>query len=186
MPSPRFSRPGDTAVTERCATTFGRSVAPCPGRGKSWVLAMLAPKRGLRVAPVPPKTADLTRPARGRRNMGRSGRRNRHFDRTNEQPRTSWPCRYGYPSLTVGRPMVGETEHASHTEIRTLPRNEFLRKSKAILPAFQIANRHARVQTQDNPHQPVPKGPTVRCTLTANPITRLVTLSHSRFPQSAS
>ena len=32
------------------------------GRVKSWVLAMLAPKRGLRVAPVPPKTADLTRP----------------------------------------------------------------------------------------------------------------------------
>ena len=33
-----------------------------PGRGKSWVLAMLAPKRGLRVAPVPPQAADLTQP----------------------------------------------------------------------------------------------------------------------------
>ncbi len=32
------------------------------GRDKSWGLAMLAPKRSLRVAPVPPKTADLTRP----------------------------------------------------------------------------------------------------------------------------
>jgi hypothetical protein len=125
MPSRRFSRRGDTAVTERCAATFGRSVAPCPRRGKSWVLAMLAPQRGLRVAPVPPKTADLTRPARGRRDNGRSGRRNRRFDRTKEQPRTSWPCRHGYSSLTVRHPMVGETEHASHTEIRTLPPEEF-------------------------------------------------------------
>jgi hypothetical protein len=29
-----------------------------------WVLAMLAPKRGLRVAPVPPRAANLTGPAR--------------------------------------------------------------------------------------------------------------------------
>ena len=43
----------------------GIVVTAAPGRGKSWVLAMLAPKRGLRVAPVPPKTADLPRPARG-------------------------------------------------------------------------------------------------------------------------
>jgi hypothetical protein len=61
------------AVTERRATTNGQSVAPRTGRGKSWVLAMLAPKRGLRVAPVPPKTADLTRPARGRRNDAKVG-----------------------------------------------------------------------------------------------------------------
>jgi len=54
-------------------------VAPRPSRGKSWVLAMLAPKRGLRVAPVPPRAADLTRPACGRRDNGRSGRRNRRF-----------------------------------------------------------------------------------------------------------
>ena len=119
--SPRFSRRWVMAVTDRHASTDGRSLAPHPGRGKSWVLAMLAPKGGLRVAPVPPKTADLTRPARGRRDNGRSGRRNRRFDRTKEQPRTSWPCRHHHPSLTVYHPMVGETENASHTEIRTLP-----------------------------------------------------------------
>ena len=47
-------------------------MAAAPGRGKSWVLAMLAPKWGLRVAPVPPKTADLTRPGAAAR--GISGR----------------------------------------------------------------------------------------------------------------
>ncbi len=31
---------------------------------KLWVLAMLAPKAGLRVAPVPPQAANLTAPAR--------------------------------------------------------------------------------------------------------------------------
>ena len=46
-------------VTDRRATTFGRSVAPRTIRGKSWVLARLAPKRGLRVAPVPPRAAIL-------------------------------------------------------------------------------------------------------------------------------
>jgi len=44
-------------------------MAAAPGRGKSWVLAMLAPKRSLRVAPVPPKTADLTRPGAAARTM---------------------------------------------------------------------------------------------------------------------
>ena len=29
-------------------------------------------------------------------------------------------CRHDHPSLTVVHPMVGETERASHTEIRTL------------------------------------------------------------------
>jgi hypothetical protein len=75
MPSPRFSRRRDTAVTERCATTYRRMMAPCPRRGKSWVLAMLAPKRGLRVAPVPPRAADLTRPACVRRDNGRTASR---------------------------------------------------------------------------------------------------------------
>src|SRR5271156_7053188 len=93
-------------------------------RGKSSVLAMLAPKPGLRVAPVPPKPAELSGRAtenRDRRDNGRSGRRNRRFDRTKEQSRMSWTCRHDHPSLTVGHPMVSETEHASHTEIRTLP-----------------------------------------------------------------
>ncbi|MDE2392021.1 MAG: hypothetical protein KGL65_10480, partial [Rhodospirillales bacterium] len=44
-------------------------MAAVPGRGKSWVLAMLAPTRGLRVAPVPPKTADLTRPGTAARTV---------------------------------------------------------------------------------------------------------------------
>jgi hypothetical protein len=109
------------AVTERCATTSRQTVAPHANRGKSWVLAMLAPRRGLRVAPVPPKAADLTRPTCGCRDDGRSGRRNGRFDRTKEQPGASWPCRHDRPSLTVAHPMVGETDQASHTEIRTLP-----------------------------------------------------------------
>ncbi len=111
-------------MTERCATTPRRSVASRASRGKSWVLAMLATKRRLRVAPVPPKTADLTRLARGRRNNGRSGRRNRRFDRTKEQPRASGPCRHDRPSIPVVHPIVGETDQASHTEIRTTPREQ--------------------------------------------------------------
>ena len=97
--------------------------APPASRGKSWVLAMLALQEGLRVAPVPPKAADLTRLPRGRRDIGRSGRRNRRFGQTKEQPRAprglaaTIVCR-----LQSSHPMVGETEHASHTEIRTLPR----------------------------------------------------------------
>src|SRR5487761_1898225 len=44
-------------------------MAAVPGRAKSWGLAMHAPKGGLRVAPVPPKTADLTRPGMAARAM---------------------------------------------------------------------------------------------------------------------
>jgi hypothetical protein len=44
--SPRFSRRSAMAVTERHATTHGQSVAPRTVGGKSWVLAMLAPKAG--------------------------------------------------------------------------------------------------------------------------------------------
>jgi len=44
-------------------------MAPRPGRGKSLVLAMLAPNRGLRVAPVLPRAADLTRPVRDAETM---------------------------------------------------------------------------------------------------------------------
>ena len=129
-------------------------MAPCPGRGKSWVLAMLAPKRGLRVAPVPPKTADLTRPAHGGRDNGRSGRRNRRFDRTKEQSRTSWPCRYDLSSLTVRHPMVGETEHASHTEIRTLPcAGVFLQPaaSRQRGPGVAATPRHNRAGDRQRP-----------------------------------
>src|SRR5271168_3395842 len=58
------------AVTDWRATTSWPSVAPRAGGDKSWVLAMLAAKRRLRVAPVPPQAAaDLTPPARGARMM---------------------------------------------------------------------------------------------------------------------
>ena len=40
---------------------------------KLWVLAMLAPQRGLRVAAVPPRAANLTGLARDADGMGRSG-----------------------------------------------------------------------------------------------------------------
>ena len=55
-------------------------------------------------------------------NRGRSGRRNGRFSRTKERLRASWPCRRDRPSLTVVHSMVGETDQASHTEIRPLPR----------------------------------------------------------------
>jgi hypothetical protein len=44
------------------------------GAVKLWVLAMLAPKRGLCVAPVPPQAANLTTPVRDADGMpGRDG-----------------------------------------------------------------------------------------------------------------
>ena len=132
--SPPFSRLVDMAVTERCATTSRHSMTPRASRGKSWVLAMLAPKRGLRVAPVPPKLADLTRPPRGRPDNGRPGRRNRHFDRTKEQSHGSSPCGHDQPSLTVAHPMGGETEQASHTEIRTVPWDRVTLRTQLTLP----------------------------------------------------
>ena len=110
------------AVTERGALTCWPSVAPRPGRGKSWVLAMLAPKRGLRVAPVPPRAADLTRSKPGARGMpGRDEGIGPLNEPRNHQKPAAPPCCQDHPSLTVAHPIVGETEHASHTEIRTLP-----------------------------------------------------------------
>jgi hypothetical protein len=121
-------------MPEGCATTSCRRVAPRASRGKSWVLAMLAPKRGLRVAPVPPKAADLTRLARGCRDNGRSGRRNRRFDRTKEPGLVSIAtCRPDYSTATVFCPMVGETACASHTEIRTLPTAAINGNAEAIV-----------------------------------------------------
>ena len=76
---------------------------------------MLAAKRGLRVAPVPPKTADLTRP--GRPAKGTSGRDEGTavlIEPRNNQRCASWPCRQGHPPLTVEHPMVGET--VPHTQ----------------------------------------------------------------------
>jgi hypothetical protein len=73
-------------VTELCASTS------CPHGGAACESRQIVgprharPQQGLRVAPVPPKPADLTRLAHGRRGNGRSGRRNRRFGRTKEQP----------------------------------------------------------------------------------------------------
>src|ERR1700761_3846683 len=59
--------------------------------------------------------------ARCRRD-GRSGRRNRCFDRTKEHASASIrACRIGHSPDTVTCPIRGETEYASHTEILTLP-----------------------------------------------------------------
>jgi hypothetical protein len=86
---------------------------------KLWVLAMLAPRRELCVAPVPPQAANLTGLVRDRRGNGRSGRRNRRCDRTKEHGSASASpsCPADYSPDTVMRPMVGETANASHTEI---------------------------------------------------------------------
>lgn len=70
------------------------SVAALPGGVKSWVLAMLAAKRRLRVAPVPPQAADLTPPTTAAVNKGRPGRRNRRSDRTKEHPVSSSDLSY--------------------------------------------------------------------------------------------
>ena len=100
----------------------GRSMAAVLSCDKSWVLAMLAAKRRLRVAPVPPQAADLTRPARVAPGNAKSGRRNRRRNRTKEQIRPSiQPWRHDHPSHTVVRPMGVRLNYASHTEIRILP-----------------------------------------------------------------
>ena len=98
------------AVTDRGATTFWLSVATRPDRVKSWVLAMLAPKRGLRVAPVPPQAADLTRSGRVAGGMpGRDEGTGALIEPRNSREEALWPCRHDHPSLTVVRPMLGET-----------------------------------------------------------------------------
>ncbi len=83
---------------------------------------MLAPKQGLPVAPVPPKTADLTRPARGAGTMaGRDEGTGALIEPRNNRAQASRSCRNHHLSLTICHPIVGETEQASHTEIRILP-----------------------------------------------------------------
>lgn len=94
-------------------------MASCLALSNRGVLAMLAPKWGLCVAPVPPQAADLTRLARGCRVGARSGRRNRRFDQTKER------C-YGL-AVTITRRLQSFAQwwvrlnYASHTEIRIRP-----------------------------------------------------------------
>ena len=100
------------AVTDRGASTSWPSVAPRPDRGKSWVLAMLAPKRGLRVAPVPPQVAaDLTRSGCGAGAMpGRDEGTGASIEPRNNRKQALWGCRRDHPLLTVEDPMMGGTE----------------------------------------------------------------------------
>ena len=122
MPSPPFSRRLATAVTEHGATTAWPKHGAVLSAVKLWVLAMLAPKGGLRVAPVPPQAANLTELTRGRQANARSGRRNRRLDRTKEHGLARIAtCCADHSIATVFCPMVGETPYASHTEIRTVP-----------------------------------------------------------------
>jgi hypothetical protein len=71
--------PGDGGIASCCQG----AVSGWPELGvvlslvKSWVLAMLASQRELRVAPIPLRAANLTGPARDADEMGRPGRRNR-------------------------------------------------------------------------------------------------------------
>lgn len=137
------------AVTERGALTCWPSVAPRPGRGKSWVLAMLAPKRGLRVAPVPPRAADLTRSKPGARGMpGRDEGIGPLNEPRNHQKPAAPPCCQDHPSLTVAHPIVGETEHASHTEIRTLPPPPH-RSRRAACPHRALVEGRTRSSVRD-------------------------------------
>ena len=110
--SPRCGRRLAMAVTDCGATTFWPSVASRPGRVKSWVLAMLAPKWGLRVAPVPPQAAaDLTRPGRNAGGMpGRDEGTGALIEPRNNRTQALWACRHDHPLPTVEDPMVGETE----------------------------------------------------------------------------
>jgi hypothetical protein len=120
----RFTREGDDDVSTR---THQDSASPGPEHGtvlspvKLWVLAMLAPKPGLCVAPVPPQAANLPGPAHDADGMaGRDGGTGALIEPRNmDQPATgllSGPfIRYGY------LPIAGETEDASHTEFLTLP-----------------------------------------------------------------
>src|SRR6201996_6836974 len=97
-------------------------MAPRAGGIKSWVLAMLAAKRRLRVAPVPPHAADLTPPARGApvmpgRDEGTAAAvepRNNH----KQAPRLAVNTICRLQSLAQWWVRLN---HAPHTEIRTLP-----------------------------------------------------------------
>jgi hypothetical protein len=112
-----------TAVTDHAATT---SWIQCGGRAGPWQIVgprHARPKMGAARGSGPAEDGGFDTARHGRQGDIRSGRRNRRLDRTKEQMRAHIPpCRHDHPSLTVGHPMVGETEPASHTEIRTLPR----------------------------------------------------------------
>ena len=89
---------------------------------KLWVLAMLAPRRGLRVAPVPPQAANVTTPARDADGMpGRDAGTGTLIEPRNMGQPSIPVCQVGHSLDTVTCPIGGETENASHTEILTVP-----------------------------------------------------------------
>jgi hypothetical protein len=97
-------------LAEWVATSWpllGRSHGVVLSPVKLWVLAMLAPKRGLCVAPVPPQAANLTGLVRDRRYDGRSGRRNRRCDRTKEQRSASITSLPGGSFAAYSRAPIG-------------------------------------------------------------------------------
>jgi hypothetical protein len=92
--------------------------------------------------------------ARCRRD-GRSGRRNRCFDRTKEHgPDSIEACRVGHSFDTVTCPIGGETEnasHTSHTEILTLPFTDFPGTGRQMV--YALAGQVAQAYGIGDHHQ---------------------------------
>jgi hypothetical protein len=83
---------------------------------------MLTPQRGLRVAAVPPRAANLTGLARDADGMaGRDEGTGALIEPRNMDRPQMAACRIGHPPDTVTCPMVGETENASHTRKSDTP-----------------------------------------------------------------
>ena len=123
MRSPRCSRRLAMAVTDRGATLSWPSMATRTGGDKSWVLAMLAARRRLRVAPVPPQAAaDLTPPARVARAMpGRGEGTGASIEPRNNHGQASRLAVNTTRRLQSLAQWWVRLNHASHTEIRILP-----------------------------------------------------------------
>ena len=177
--SPRCSRRLAMAVTDRGATTSWPSVAPREGGDKSWVLAMLAAKRRLRVAPVPPQAAaDLTPPARVARTMpGRDEGTGALIEPRNNHAQAS--------RLAVNTTRVLQSfaqwwvrlNCASHTEIRILPRRCPAPCAPRIAPDPSPSCEGAR------PNSAKPQAAAdVTADLTAQPAEAQRTLENQRFP----
>jgi hypothetical protein len=124
-PTGRRQAPGHRSamvVTDWRAATSWPSVAPRAGRDKSWVLAMLAAKRRLRVAALPPQAADLTRPAPVAGTMpGRDDGTGASIEPRNNHEQASGLA------VTITRRLQSFAQcwvrlnYASHTEIRIRP-----------------------------------------------------------------
>ena len=122
MPSSRSSHRSAMAVTDWHATTLWPKPGTVLSRGKSRVLAMLAAKRRLRVAPVPPQAADLTRPARGAGIMpGRDEGTGASIEPRNNHKQASGLAVTITTRIQSFAQWWVRLNYASHTEIRILP-----------------------------------------------------------------